>query len=97
MKTALVDRQDLARVLLFGWLAKEDGRGIWHIYTDVDGAHYALDQMIMGCNMQQSVDHLNNDPFDCRSENLEIVSLNELISRRMQRIRQNFDSVQYPF
>ena len=85
MKIVIVDKQDLARAQLFTWLAEEDCRGIWRIYTKYDGQHILLDQMILDCNVQQPIDHLDNDAFNCCCKNLEGVSMEELVGRRIRR------------
>ena len=86
MKTVMVDHQDLARVQLFEWLAQKDERGVWQIYTDENDQHIPLDGFILGCDTQQSIDHLDGDEFNCRRDNLEVVTIEELVERRIRRV-----------
>ncbi len=86
MKIAIVNRQDLARVRLFDWLAEEDCRGVWQVYTGFNGQRILLEEVILGYDTQQFVDHVGGDDFNFRRENLEIVLLEEFVERRIRRV-----------
>ena len=85
MKVVIVSRRDLSRVCLFDWLAKEDCRGIWQVWTMEMGVPLPLEQFLIG-SVDPCVDHLDGDALNFCRDNLEEVSVEELVERRVRRV-----------
>ncbi len=84
MKVVFVSKPDLARVQLFDWLAEEDCRGIWRVWTMETGVPLSLEQFLIG-SVDPCIDHLDGDALNFCRDNLEEVSIEELVERRVRR------------
>ncbi len=84
MKVVLVSQRDLVRVRLFDWITEEDCRGIWRVWTMETGVPMPLEQFLLG-RVDSCADHLDGDDFNFCCDNLEEVSLEELVERRVRR------------
>lgn len=84
MRVVIVSHQDLSRVQLFDWVSGEDCRGIWRVWTMEAGVPLSLEQFLIG-SVGPCVDHRNGDDFNFCRDNLEEVSLAELVDRRVRR------------
>lgn len=82
--SVLVDSDDYPFLCRFSWFSKKSRRGNYACTSMRAGSRvltFRMHRLIMRCFDDNTVDHLNEDHWDNRKENLEIVSMLENVKR----------------
>jgi hypothetical protein len=83
-KVALIDAEDLERVLQYVWHAVDRGTNTYAASMALKRDGYYMHRLIAGANRGQHVDHRNGDGLDNRKANLRLCTNAE--NRRNMRI-----------
>ena len=79
---ALVDDCDSPRVLAGRWYLHRNGAGVVYVRGRVDDRRPVyLHRFILGAPAGAQVDHINDDPLDCRRANLRLVTAGQNVQR----------------